>query len=60
MNTETNNMINLLCRLFGERERVSESSKEYATLTCDILWLENALMTRGVDTSGLLLSLAKM
>lgn len=57
MNTETEVMINLLIRLFNERETVWERSKEYAMLTMDILWIENALISRGVDTAAILLPL---
>lgn len=60
MNTETENMVAMLVRLFNEREGVSDESKEYATLTQDILWLENALIARGVDTAEILWNLAGM
>jgi len=59
-NTETGHMINLLVRLFNERENESVMSMTYSKLTQDILWLENALIARGVDTAAILLPLAKM
>ena len=59
-NTETGYMINLLVRLFNERENESVMSITYSKLTQDILWLENALIARGVDTAAILLPLAKI
>ena len=58
-NTDTNYMINVLIRLFNEREKESVMSMDYAKLTQDILWLENALIARGVDTVAILLPLAE-
>ena len=58
MNTETEVMIDLLTRLFREREGMPVESTEYARLTQDILWLENALIARGVDTVEILWNLA--
>lgn len=51
-------MIDLLTRLFREREGMPVQSTEYARLTQDILWLENALIERGVDTVAILWDLA--
>lgn len=58
MNTETEVMIDLFTRLFREREGMPVESTEYARLTQDILWLENALIARGVDTVAILWDLA--
>lgn len=60
MNTRTEVMIDLLTRLFREREGMPVQSTEYARLTQDILWLENTLIARGVDTAEILWSLAGM
>ena len=54
MNTETENMVAFLIRIFKERETMSEMSKEYAVITQDILFLENILIARGIDTAKIL------
>ena len=59
METETEVMVDLLCRLFREREGMSVQFAEYARLTQDIVRLENALIARGVDTSEILWNLAE-
>lgn len=59
MDTATEIMVDLLSRLFREREGISVQSAEYARLTQDILRLENALIALGVDTSEILWNLAE-
>ena len=55
---ETDQLIFGLTQAFKAREGLSEYSQEYATLTQNILWLERALTSRGVDTTAILLPLA--